>query len=120
MVNQVTDVMSVRQIAQTVAMIGAEFGLDTEVQRIENPRVEAEEHPYEVIHDKLSENFGFASESSFEDEVRGMFEVLTQPEAVARIKQQESKLFPTTKWSGEVGELKVLETWKPETTDKAA
>ena len=48
-VNQVTDVMSVKQIAQTVARIGAEFGLDTEVQRIENPRVEAEEHPYEVI-----------------------------------------------------------------------
>ncbi|MCP4171939.1 MAG: NAD-dependent epimerase/dehydratase family protein [Fuerstiella sp.] len=119
-VNQVTDVMSVKQIAQTVATIGAEFGLDTEVQRIENPRVEAEEHPYEVIHDKLSENFGFASESSFEDEVRGMFEVLTKPEAVARIKEQESKLFPTTKWSGESAKLKVLETWKPEIKDKAA
>ena len=56
-----------RQIAQTVAKIGAEFGLDTEVQRIENPRVEAEEHPYEVIHEKLSQQFGFASESSLEE-----------------------------------------------------
>ena len=49
-----------------------------------------------------------------------MFQVLTQPDAVARIKEQESKLFPTTKWSGEVGELKVLETWKPEIKEKAA
>jgi nucleoside-diphosphate-sugar epimerase len=113
-VNQVTDVMSVKQIAQTVAKVGAEFGLDTEVQRIENPRVEAEEHPYEVIHDKLKDNFGFASESGFEDEVRRLFQVLTQPESVERIKQQEEKLFPKTKWSGEQGELKVLETWKPE------
>ena len=113
-VNQVTDVMSVKQIAQTVAKIGAEFGLDTSVQRIENPRVEAEEHPYEVIHDKLKDNFGFASESSFEEEVRGLFRVLTQPDAIERIKQQESKLFPATKWSGEVAKLKVLETWRPE------
>ena len=73
-----------------------------------------------MIHDKLKDNFGFASESSFEDEVRGLFQVLTQPEAVERIKQQESKLFPKTKWSGEVSELKVLETWKPELEPKEA
>ena len=119
-VNQVTDVMSVRQIAQTVARIGIEYGLDTEVQRIENPRVEAEEHPYEVIHDKLQDNFGFASESGFEDEIRRLFEVMTQPDMVARIKEQESKLFPKTKWSGEEGELKVLETWKPQHEPTAA
>ena len=96
-----------------MAKIGAEFGLDTEVQRIENPRVEAEEHPYEVIHEKLSQQFGFASESSLEEEVRGLFKVLMTPESIERIKQQESKLFPKTRWSGEEDELKVLETWKP-------
>jgi UDP-sulfoquinovose synthase len=119
-VNQVTDVMSVKQIAMTVAKIATEFGLDPEVQRIENPRVEAEEHPYEVIHDKLSDNFGFASESSFEEEVRGLFRTLTQPDAVERIKQQESKLFPKTKWSGETAELKVLETWRPSMEEEKA
>ena len=80
-VNQVTDVFSVMQIAKMVAAIGVEFGLDVEVQRIENPRVEAEEHPYEVIHEKLSERFGFQSESGFAAEVRHLFQVLTQPEA---------------------------------------
>ncbi len=80
-VNQVTDVFSVLQIAKMVAAIGLEFGLDVEVQRIENPRVEAEEHPYEVIHEKLSERFGFQSESTFASEVRHLFRVLTQPEA---------------------------------------
>ncbi|MCA9059857.1 MAG: hypothetical protein KDA85_15225, partial [Planctomycetaceae bacterium] len=112
-VNQVTDVFSVMQIAKMVAEIGREFDLDVEVQRIENPRVEAEEHPYEVIHEKLSDRFGFRSESSFAEEVRHLFRVLTQPEARNRILAQKDTLFPRTKWSGEHGKLAVLETWKP-------
>ena len=96
-----------------VASIGREFGLDVEVQRIENPRVEAEEHPYEVIHEKLSATFGFQSESGFADEVRHLFRVLTQPENRDRILAMHDTLFPKTKWSGEHGKLAVLETWKP-------
>jgi UDP-sulfoquinovose synthase len=112
-VNQVTDVFSVMQIAKMVASIGREFGFEVEVQRIENPRVEAEEHPYEVIHEKLSDRFGFASESGFADEVRHLFRVLTQPENRQRIIEMRDTLFPKTKWSGEHGKLEVLETWKP-------
>jgi UDP-sulfoquinovose synthase len=112
-VNQVTDVFSVMQIAKMVASIGREFGLEVEVQRIENPRVEAEEHPYEVIHEKLSDRFGFASESGFADEVRHLFRVLTQPANRQRIIEMRDTLFPKTKWSGEHGKLEVLETWKP-------
>mgnify|MGYP003346745007 FL=1 len=112
-VNQVTDVFSVMQIAQMVATIGREFGLDVEVQRIENPRVESEEHPYEVIHEKLQDRFGFASESGFADEVRHLFRVMLQPENRDRILAQRAALFPRTRWSGEHGEMKVLERWKP-------
>jgi len=112
-VNQVTDVFSVMQIAQMVATIGHEFGLDVEVQRIENPRVESEEHPYEVIHEKLQDRFGFASESGFADEVRHLFRVMLQPENRDRILAQRGALFPKTRGSGEHGEMKVLERWKP-------
>lgn len=112
-VNQVTDVFSVMQIAQMVATIGREFGLDVEVERIENPRVESEEHPYEVIHEKLHDRFGFASESGFADEVRHLFRVMLQPENRDRILAQRGALFPKTRWSGEHGEMKVLERWKP-------
>lgn len=112
-VNQVTDVFSVLQIAQMVATIGREFGLDVEVQRIENPRVESEEHPYEVIHEKLQDRFGFASESGFADEVRHLFRVMLQPENRDRILAQQGALFPKTRWSGEHGEMKVLQRWKP-------
>ena len=112
-VNPVTDGFSVMQIAQMVATIGREFGLDVEVERIENPRVESEEHPYEVIHEKLQDRFGFASESGFADEVRHLFRVMLQPENRDRILAQRGALFPKTRWSGEHGEMKVLERWKP-------
>ncbi len=73
-----------------------------------------------MIHDKLRDQFEFKPESSFEEEVRGLFRVLTQPEAVERIRQQEAKLFPKTRWSGEEDVLKVLETWKPSVTEEKA
>ncbi len=113
-VNQVTDLYSVRQIADTVAHIGKhEFGLDPTIQRYENPRVEAEDHPYEVLHTKLKDQFQFVSESDFEDEIRYMFKRLLEPDIKARIEKQQELLIPRTKWSGTTGPLKVLETFKP-------
>ncbi len=113
-VNQVTDVFSVRHIAETVARIGKqEFGLDPMIQRLENPRVEAEEHPYEVIHEKLRDRFGFRSESTLEDEVRHLFRSAPAPAAKQRIEEQQDKLFPKTRWSGEQKEMEVLEIIRP-------
>lgn len=112
--NQVTDVLSVGHIAATVAKIGkSEFGLDPVIQRLENPRVEAEEHPYEIIHDKLREKFGFHSETKFEDEIYYMLKKLVKPEIKEQIRKYKDALTPRTRWSGEVKELKILETYKP-------
>ncbi len=113
-VNQLTDVFSVRHLAETVARIGKhEFNLDPMIQRLENPRVEAEDHPYEVIHEKLENNFGFKSESNLDDEIRNIFRAILEPAAKQRIEEQRKLLFPTTRWSGEKQEMKVLETIKP-------
>jgi UDP-sulfoquinovose synthase len=109
-VNQLTDVFSVREIAEAVARIGkAEFGLVPTIQRLENPRVEAEEHPYEVLHSKLKDNFGFASESSLDDEVRYLFTKLSQPDCRTRIEENRQSLVPITRWSGEEKPLQILE-----------
>ena len=110
-VNQVTDVFSVRQLADTIGRIGREeFGLKPMIQRIENPRVEAEEHPYEVLHTKLESEYGFVSDTKLEDEVRYMFGRLQDPEAADRIAEQKEQLFPKTLWSGSQKKLEVLET----------
>jgi UDP-sulfoquinovose synthase len=50
--NQLTETMSVRQIAETVA--GAYPGGAT-IEHVENPRVEAEDHYYNVKHSALEE-----------------------------------------------------------------
>lgn len=113
-VNQVTDLFTVRHVAETVAKIGKrEFGLDPMIQRLENPRVEAEEHPYEVIHEKLEDQFGFQSDAAFEDEIRRLFAVLSVPEMKKRIEESWDSLIPKTRWSGEQKELSVLETIRP-------
>ncbi len=113
-VNQVTDVFSVRHIAETVAKIGKQaFGLDPLIQRVENPRVEAEEHPYEVIHEKLADKFGFQSESTLEEEIHHIFKAVLKPAAMQRIEAQRDTLFPRTRWSGEHGEMEIIETIRP-------
>ena len=109
-VNQVTDVLSVRELAQTVARIGRdEFDLTPTIQRIENPRVEAEEHPYEVIHEKLEKDFGFSSQSKVEDEIRYMFKRLMEPSSRELIEASRDTLFPKTLWSGGEKTLEVVE-----------
>jgi len=50
--NQMTESMSVKQIAETVA---AEFPGETTIEHVDNPRVEAEGHYYNVKHSKLEE-----------------------------------------------------------------
>lgn len=113
-VNQLTDVLSVRQIAETIGRIGRkEFGLEPMVQRLENPRVEAEEHPYEIINEKLREKFGFASERRFEDEIYYMFKKLMNPESKSMLERVIDSLTPRTKWSGEQANLRILETYQP-------
>jgi UDP-sulfoquinovose synthase len=51
--NQFTEQFSVGELADLVARTGREYGLKIEVRRIDDPRVEAEEHYYNPTHTKL-------------------------------------------------------------------
>jgi UDP-sulfoquinovose synthase len=51
--NQFTESFSVLELAQLVQKAGAEVGLDVQVESIDNPRFELEEHYYNPIHTKL-------------------------------------------------------------------
>jgi UDP-sulfoquinovose synthase len=51
--NQFTEQFSVMQLAKMVAVAGAEYGLNVEIDTLPNPRVEAEEHYYNAAHTKL-------------------------------------------------------------------
>ena len=51
--NQFTEQFSVLEIAELVKMAGNKLGLDVEIDRIPDPRVESEQHYYNAKHSKL-------------------------------------------------------------------
>ncbi len=51
--NQFTEQFSVGQLAELVKTAAAEVEIDVEIEHLPNPRVEAEEHYYNAVHDKL-------------------------------------------------------------------
>ena len=51
--NQFTESFSVSELAELVQRSGAEVGLEVEIEHLENPRVELEEHYYNPVHTKL-------------------------------------------------------------------
>ena len=53
--NQLTETYSINELAETVQRAGRDQGLDVEINHVENPRLEAEEHYYNPKHSKLVE-----------------------------------------------------------------
>jgi UDP-sulfoquinovose synthase len=51
--NQFTEWFSVQDLAERVEKIAKEEGLETEVKKIENPRIENEDHYYNAVNTKL-------------------------------------------------------------------
>ena len=51
--NQFTESFSILELAELVQKAGAEVGLDVQVESIDNPRFELEEHYYNPMHTKL-------------------------------------------------------------------
>jgi len=109
-VNQISGYYSLRDLARTVAKIGKnEFGLDVKIQRVENPRVEADVHPFEPIYENLPNIFGFKPSVSLEDEIYRIFKLLTQPEIKQRIEEKKHHILPKTWWSGEKRRVETIE-----------
>jgi nucleoside-diphosphate-sugar epimerase len=109
-VNQMSGFYSLRELAETVARIGRkEFKLPVKIQRMENPRVEADRHPYEPIYDKLPNDFGFEPKITPEEAVYNMFTILTKPDIKERIEQKKHLIIPRTWWSGVKKQVESIE-----------
>jgi UDP-sulfoquinovose synthase len=104
---------SIRELAETVAMVASqEFNLSVKIQLVENPRVEAEEHPFEPIYEKLPKDFGFKPEVAPAEEIYRILKLLIQPEIKRRIEEKKHLILPKTWWSGmkrQVETVKILE-----------
>ena len=113
-VNQVSGLHKIKDVAETVANVANErFDMDTSIQRLENPRVEAEKHPFEVVSKKLPQEHGFKPQVPMVKEVERMLELLNQDHIKKRIDEKKHVIMPKTRWSGEKKESGVLEVYKP-------
>jgi len=120
-VNQMSGYHTIRELAEIVARVGRkEFGLSVKIQRVENPRVEADRHPFEPIYERLSSEYGFEPQITPEEEVYRMFEFLTQPEIKARIEEKRHHVVPKTWWSGVKKQVETIEIWDAEEDECAA
>ncbi len=109
-VNQMSGFYSIRKLAETTAEIASkEFNIPVTIQRVENPRVEHDIHPYEPVYNRLPDQFGFEPKVKLEDEIYRMFELLTQPEIKQRIEEKKHLVIPRTWWSGEKRRVETLE-----------
>ncbi len=109
-VNQISGIYSARQLAYTVAKVGKEhFNLPVQIQRVENPRVEADEHPFEALYEKLPKRYGFEPKVNIEEEISRMFELFLTPEVKKRIEERKQVIMPKTWWSGVKKEVERLE-----------
>jgi UDP-sulfoquinovose synthase len=91
--NQFTEQFSINQLAERVAEAGAEYGIDVQVDHIENPRVEAEEHYYNAKHSALLD-LGLKPHYLSDTLIESMF---------ARIEEHKDRvitqaIMPKTKW----------------------
>jgi UDP-sulfoquinovose synthase len=92
--NQFTESFSVSELAELVQRSGAAVGLDVEIDHLENPRVELEEHYYNPVHTKLLD-LGLEPHNLGDELVRSMLTT------IERYRDQviESAIDPQTQWN---------------------
>ena len=94
--NQFTEMFSVGQLAELVQTAGAELGHEVEIEHLDNPRVEAEEHYYNPTHTKLLD-LGLQPSYLGDELVRSMLKAIERH----RDRVIESAIDPATRWNPE-------------------
>ena len=73
--NQIMETFSVNQLAEMTARVGRSMGYDVQIEHIENPRKEMEEHYYNPTYQGLME-LGVKPHYLTDDVMAGMFEIV--------------------------------------------
>ncbi len=101
--NQFTEQFSVAQLAELVKVSAAELDIEVEIEQHDNPRVEAEEHYYNAVHDGLL-NLGLEPALLGDELVRSMLKAIE----ANRDRIREAAIEPNATWkSGSVSEAGV-------------
>jgi UDP-sulfoquinovose synthase len=92
--NQFTESFSVAELADLVQRSAAEVGIEIEIDHIDNPRVEAEEHYYNPVHTKLLD-LGLEPSYLGDELVRSMLKMIE----LHRSRVLDSAIDPKTRWN---------------------
>jgi UDP-sulfoquinovose synthase len=92
--NQFTEQFSVLELAELVKQAGEHLGYAVEIQHVDNPRVEKEEHYYNAIHTKLLD-LGLEPTLLGEELVESMIHVIERHKGRAI----EGAIDPRTRWN---------------------
>ena len=95
-VNQFDEQYKVSELADRVKRIGDKKGLGVEIQQIENPRLEKEEHYYKADHEQLK-NLGFKPTRHIDDEISVMLDDLVTVKE--RIQAKKASIVKVVKWN---------------------
>ncbi len=94
-VNQLDEIYDTLQLAKKVQSIGKEFGIEADLEWVKNPRVEKEEHYYEVEH-KILPSLGFKREKELDSVLIEIFDAVIRNKD--RIDGSKSLIYPMVDW----------------------
>ena len=106
MFNQFQEVYDVTELALKVQAVAEKQGFDVEVQNLENPRREAEEHYYKADHKQLLD-LGYQPTHDVETELEVMLEDLMKYRK--RIASKQDALIPDVRWDGRREKVRFLQ-----------
>ena len=95
--NQLQEVYGITDLALKVQNVAGELGLPVEIDNLENPRQELEEHYYKVDHEHLL-NLGYRPTRDVDAEMRIMLQDLIRYRD--RIEAKKDALIPDVRWDG--------------------
>lgn len=92
--NQFAKTYTINEIAETVQVVGENLGLDVEIQHIDNPRTEKEEHYFQPKHDKLKK-LGYEPNWNFEQEIGHIIQTIIP----YKDRINKDVIYPKTVWA---------------------
>ncbi len=104
--NQFEEVYDLTELAATVASVAADLGMSVEVQNVENPRMESEQHYFNPAREHLLE-LGYQPTHDVRSEIGHMLEDLL--EHSSRIEERRHVLIPDVRWNGSRERVQYLE-----------
>ncbi len=105
-VNQLEKTYSIKELAKIVAKVAKMRGHDSYVEHYENPRVEMEDHFYQVNRKKLA-SWGYVPKLDIEKTLNDLLEDTEMN--MHRIRPLTEMILPFSRWSGERGRVGLYE-----------